>query len=72
MRQLFTDPAGNLAEAKVWANSYKAALLYLLCTHADTILKDWGVLTVFVCAGIAPDVLKKLITLRLGGERKAE
>jgi hypothetical protein len=68
MKDLITSPDGKLAEAKVWANLGKAALLWVLLHHSEAVIKDWSVLLVFVCGLIAPDLLKKLITLRTGGK----
>lgn len=69
LAEMIRDPAGRLSEAKVWANAYKGAGLFVLIMHADKILADWMLLAVLLMAGIAPDVLKKIITLH-AGERK--
>lgn len=70
LAELIRDPAGRLSEAKVWANAYKAAGIYVLIAYADKILADWMLLGVLLTAGIAPDVLKKIITVRAGAEKK--
>lgn len=67
LNDLVRDPAGRVAEAKLWSNVFKAGMLYVFLTHTEVILKDWGVLTVFVGAMVAPDVLKKMLSMRAGG-----
>lgn len=66
------DPSGRLSEAKVWANAYKGAGLVVLVNYADKVLSDWMLLAVLLLAGIAPDVMKKLIVSRTGGLGKKE
>lgn len=70
--EMIRDPSGRLSEAKVWANAYKAAGLYVLVAYADKVLTDWMLLSVVLLAGIAPDVLKKVITVRAGAAEKKE
>lgn len=69
---MFCDPAGGMSEAKFWANGYKAAGMWLGLTHADKLLGDWMLLGVWLLAGIAPDVVKKIIVTRAGGQEKKE
>ena len=63
---LIRDPSGRISEAKLGAVAGKAAMLYLLVAHAEQVLADWALLSVFVGAIIAPDLLKKVITVRAG------
>lgn len=63
---LICDPRGEVSEAKVWANIFKAAMTFVFLAHAEGVIKDWTVLSVFVCGVIAPDVLKKMLMLRAG------
>lgn len=72
LAEMIRDPAGRLSEAKVWANAYKAAGLFMLVQHADKILADWMLLAVLLAAGIAPDLFKKLVTLKAGAAEKKE
>lgn len=72
LRDLVCDPQGRLSEAKAWANGYKAAGMWLGLQHADKLLADWMLLGVWLLAGIAPDVLKKIITTRAGATEKKE
>lgn len=71
-RDLFCDPGGKLAEAKIWANAYKAAAMWIGLQHADKLLSDWMLLGVWMLAGIAPDVMKKIIVTRAGAQEKKE
>lgn len=66
------DPHGRLSEAKVWASAYKAAAMWLGIQHADKLLSDWMLLGVWLLAGIAPDVVKKIIVTRAGAVEKKE
>lgn len=72
LAELIRDPSGRLSEAKVWANLYKAAGLYVMIAYADKVLSDWMLVGVILLAGIAPDVLKKVITVRAGAAEKKE
>lgn len=70
LKDLVCDPEGRLSEAKVWANVFKAAMTYTFVYHSESIIKDWTVLSVFVCGVIAPDLLKKLLMLKAGKDVK--
>lgn len=72
LAEMIRDPAGRLSEAKVWANAYKGAGLVVLMMHADKVLSDWMLLAVLLMAGIAPDVVKKIIVTRAGAAEKKE
>lgn len=69
---LICDPSGRLSEAKVFAVAFKIAMLWAFIQHTVLILGDWMVLSVVVASMIAPDLLKKILTMRAGGllERK--
>lgn len=66
LNDLVRDPGGRVAEAKVFAVLFKPFLIWMFLQHAETILKDWGILTVIVVTFVAPDLLKKLISMRVG------
>lgn len=66
LNDLVRDPSGRVAEAKVFAVLFKPFLIWMFLQHAETILKDWGILTVIVVTFVAPDLLKKLISMRSG------
>lgn len=64
--EIVRDPSGRVSEAKLWANVFKAGLLIVLFTHTETILSDWTLLALVIVAGIAPDLLKKVISAKAG------
>lgn len=66
LEQLVRDPQGRLSEAKVWSNVYKAGMFYILMTHTEKLLLDWALLGLVLAAGIAPDLLKKMISAKAG------
>lgn len=72
IRDLFCDPHGKLAEAKFWSNVFKGTVLWLGISNAEALFKDWMLLGVWLLAGIAPDVVKKIIVTRAGGQEKKE
>ena len=61
LNDLVRDPSGRVAEAKVFA------MVWVFLKHTEAVLKDWMILAVFVTAMLAPDLLKKLLSMRLGG-----
>ena len=56
---------GEVQESKLWANIYKAAALWLIIHYSDKVLSDWLILFILLSVGIAPDLLKKIITMKL-------
>lgn len=68
LNDLIRGPDGKVAEAKVFAVIFKSAMIWVLLEHAEKILKDWMILTVFVAALLMPDLLKKLMSMRLGAD----
>lgn len=69
LNDLVRAPDGKVAEAKVFTVIFKPAMLYVFIKHAETILKDWMILVVFVAAFLVPDLLKKVLSMRLGSNR---
>ncbi len=67
LNDLVRDPSGRVSEAKSYAVIFKGAMVWVFLKHTELILKDWMILAVFVTALLAPDVLKKLMAMRLGG-----
>ena len=55
---------GEMQESKLWAKAYKGAGLWVLLNYTEKVLADWTLLTALMVVGIAPDLLKKLITMR--------
>lgn len=66
LNDLVRDPAGKVAEAKVFAVGFKVSMIYVFIKHAEAIIKDWMVLLVFCAALLMPDLLKKIIAMRAG------
>lgn len=66
LNDLVRDPSGRVAEAKVFAVVFKSSMVWVFLKHAELILKDWMVLGVFVTAMLAPDLLKKILSMRAG------
>jgi len=70
IRRDFNDmvrsPDGRISESKIMSTIFKVLMCYVFVVHADAILKDWMILTVFVFGMIAPDLLKKLMAIKLG------
>jgi hypothetical protein len=65
LNDLVRSPDGKVSEAKAFAVAFKASMLYVFIKHAETILKDWMILAVFVTAMVAPDLLKKIVSMRV-------
>jgi hypothetical protein len=61
--ELFSDPSGRLSEAKICSIGFKLAALWVLIMHTDKVLEDSLILLVLLLSGIAPDLLKKLISM---------
>lgn len=68
LNDLVRSPDGKVSESKGGAVLFKTAMLYVFITEIKTILSDWMILAIFVTAFIAPDLLKKVLTMKLGGD----
>ena len=66
LNDLVRSPDGKVAESKVFSVVFKAAMTYVFVASAEKIIMNWEILSVFVVAMIAPDLLKKLIATRAG------
>ena len=66
LNDLIRSPDGKVSEAKGGAVLFKTAMLYVFVTKIDAILADWIILSIFVTASIAPDLLKKVLTMKAG------
>jgi len=51
---------------KIMATTFQGLLLNAFLHHDDHILDNWDILALFVVAFLAPDILKKIITMRFG------
>ena len=63
---LFCDPQGNYTATKIMSTSFQFLLLNSFFRHDDVILASWDILALFIAAFIAPDILKKVITMKFG------
>lgn len=66
LNDLVRSPDGKVSEAKGGAVIFKTAMIYVFIQKIDAILADWVVLAIFVTAFIAPDLLKKVLTMKAG------
>lgn len=66
LNDLVRDPHGRVSEAKVFAVLFKSSMVWVFLKHTELILKDWMILAVFVTAMLAPDLLKKILSMRVG------
>jgi hypothetical protein len=66
LNDLVRDPTGRVSEAKAFAVLFKTSMIWVFLKHAEMILKDWMILAVFVTALLAPDLLKKILSMRTG------
>lgn len=68
LRRDFNDiarsPDGRVSEAKLWASAGKAASLFLLIRHSESVIESWDVLAVLLLVLIAPDLFKKFLAMR--------
>lgn len=71
LNDMVRDPAGKVAESKTFAVAFKAAMVWVFLDRAEQILRDWMVLAVFVTAMLMPDLLKKVMTMKLGQQKDA-
>lgn len=70
LNDMVRDPVGKVAEAKVFAVGFKAAMIWVFLERAEQILRDWMILAVFVTAMLMPDLLKKVMAMKLGHQSK--
>ena len=57
---------GELEEGKVWANVGKGLCVWMVLKYADGLILHENVFAIIMLALIAPDLLKKLISMRAG------
>jgi hypothetical protein len=58
---------GEAQESKVWAQIGKGLCVWLIYKHADALIGQWETLFVLLLFIIAPELIKKFITMRFGG-----
>jgi hypothetical protein len=66
LNDLVRSPDGKVSEAKGFAVAFKVAMMYVFLKHTEAILAEWTILSIFVTAFIAPDLLKKILTMKAG------
>lgn len=57
---------GEAHESKLWAQVGKALCAWLIWKHADALIGQWEALFVLLLFIIAPELIKKFITMRFG------
>ena len=63
---LIRDPNQNISASKLWVNIGNAVTVYLLIAYGELIVLHWEVLAVLLTILVAPDLLKKVISLKYG------
>jgi len=66
LNDLIRSPDGKVSEAKGFAVAFKMAMLYVFLKYAESILAEWTILALFITAFLAPDLLKKVISMKTG------
>ena len=59
---------GQVEESKLWASVGKGCCVWLILTQTDEVLKTEYTLMTLLIFVIAPDLLKKFLSMRFGGE----
>lgn len=69
INEAFCDPDGAFSVSKFLAVWTQISVLAHMNRTWDTLIKPdtWATLAIVLCVLIAPDLLKKIITLKLGG-----
>lgn len=66
LNDLIRSPDGKVSEAKGGVVLFKTAMLYVFLKYAEDILADWMILALFIVTFIAPDLLKKILSMKVG------
>lgn len=66
MNDLVRNPDGKVSESKVWANVGKAICVYLILAYTNAVLTTEYTLLTLLLFIIAPDLVKKIVTMRFG------
>jgi hypothetical protein len=59
---------GEAQESKMFATIGKCICIWLIWKYAELLINHWEVLLVLIAWLIAPDIAKKAITMRFGGQ----
>lgn len=70
MNDLVRGPDGKVSAAKVGMNTGQLIAAYLLLKYGELVIKTWDSLAILLGALIAPDSVKKLISLKWGDKEK--
>lgn len=57
---------GEIEESRLWAQLGKALCAWLIWKHAESLINHWEVLLVLFAFLIAPEIAKKIVTMRFG------
>ena len=63
--------SGEAQESKIWAQVGKGLCVWLIYKHAEGLIEQWEALFVLLLFIIAPELIKKFITMRWGGNLSA-
>lgn len=66
LNDLVRDESGRVSEAKAWASVGKLAAVYLLIYHSENVINHWDALAILLLIVVAPDLLKKWLTMKYG------
>ena len=66
LNDLVRSPDGKVSEAKGFAVAFKMAMVYVFLQHTEEVLAEWTIFALFITAFLAPDLLKKLISMKAG------
>ena len=58
---------GQVEESKLWANIGKGIACYLMVAYTKEVMETEYTLTTLLVFVVAPDLLKKFMSMRLGG-----
>lgn len=63
----FLNPDGSFSWAKFFTTCTQTSLLYHLNAHFEALMKSWDSLAVVLVVLIAPEMFKKLVSMKYGG-----
>lgn len=66
LNDLIRSPDGKVSEAKGFAVAFKVAMVYVFLKYTEHVLAEWTILALFITAFLAPDLLKKVISMKTG------
>ena len=72
MNDIVRDEHGNLSAVKMGLLSGQIIAVYLLLKHSEYVIDRWDSLATLMIALTAPDVLKKVISMKYGSNGGAK